>query len=55
MFYKQVRNGRNLSYPLPNHINSHRDAHGDLTQDNDQIPFDVPNEPARLIWLLKSI
>ena len=39
----QVYNARNLRYLLPNHINSHHNAQGDLTRYADHIPYGFPN------------
>ena len=37
------------------HHASHHDAHGDLTQAADNIPYIVPNEHVQVNWILKSI
>ena len=40
----QSWNGINLRYPLPKHINSNRNAYGDLSRASDPILYGVPNE-----------
>ena len=49
---KKLWNGRNLHCLLPKYINSHHNAHGNLTRSADNISYGVPNEHVQVNRIL---